>query len=39
MAVRELLRMQKRKSPVSTATEFLNSCQDGNSASLCSGIM
>jgi hypothetical protein len=38
MAVREWLRMQK-KGPVSTATDFLNSCQGGNGASLCSGIM
>lgn len=38
MTVREWLR-KKKKSPVSTATDFLNSCQDGNGASLCSGIM
>jgi hypothetical protein len=24
---------------MSTATEFLNSCQDGTNASMCSGIM
>jgi hypothetical protein len=35
-AVREWLRMQE---PVSTATEFLNSCQDGTNASMCKGII
>jgi hypothetical protein len=27
------------KNPISAATEFLNSCQDGTNASMCSGIM
>jgi len=31
MAVRGWLRMQKKKSSVSIATDFLNSCQDGES--------
>jgi hypothetical protein len=29
----------KGKSPISTATEFLNSCQGWTNASMCSGIV